>query len=116
VGSKEVFKAGSALAGGVAQAGRNCGHLRGYYGDRLAGCRERLEDLDQIPESNGVATKVYDLLRNESDIPFAGRFIKSDTEGLNRLFIPEEYEAFHKMGGHGRKGCPEVCALQPDRW
>jgi hypothetical protein len=27
------------------------------------------------------------------------------------LFIREEREAFHEMGGHGEKGCPEVCGV-----
>jgi hypothetical protein len=26
-------------------------------------------------------------------------------------FVPEERQAFHDMGGHGRKGCPEVCGV-----
>ena len=59
VGSKEVFKAGSALAGGVAKQGETCGALTGAIMaiGSLVG-REKLEDLDQYRKAMGVATKV----------------------------------------------------------
>jgi C_GCAxxG_C_C family probable redox protein len=112
VGSKEVFKAGSALAGGVAKQGETCGALTGAImaiGSLIG--RERLEDLDQYRKAMGVATKVYDLFKERIGHTLCWEIHKIRYGRTYRLFIPEEYEAFHKMGGHGRKGCPEVCGI-----
>jgi len=74
VGSKEVFKAGSALAVVWAKQGETCGALTGaIMAIGLLVGRERLEDLDQYRKAMGVATRFTISLRNESDIPFAGR-------------------------------------------
>jgi hypothetical protein len=61
VGSKEVFKAGSALAGGVARRGETCGALTGaIMGVCSVVGRERLEDREQygkaMEEADGFVT------------------------------------------------------------
>jgi C_GCAxxG_C_C family probable redox protein len=112
VGSKEVFKAGSALAGGVARQGETCGALTGAIMaiGSLVG-RERLEDIDQYRKAMGVATKVYDLFKERVGHTLCWEIHKIRYGRTYRLFIPEEYEAFLQTGGHGRKGCPEVCGI-----
>jgi C_GCAxxG_C_C family probable redox protein len=112
VGSKEVFKAGSALAGGVARQGETCGALTGAIMaiGSLVG-REKLEDLDQYRKAMGVATKVYDLFKERIGHTLCWEIHRIRYGRTYRLFVPEEYEAFHRMGGHSRKGCPEVCSI-----
>jgi C_GCAxxG_C_C family probable redox protein len=112
VGSKEVFKAGSALAGGVARQGETCGALTGAIMavDLLVG-REKLEDLDQYRKAIEVATRVYNLFKERVGHTLCWEIHKVRYGRTYRLFVPEEYEAFLKMGGHGRKGCPEVCGI-----
>jgi C_GCAxxG_C_C family probable redox protein len=112
VGGKQVFKAGSALAGGVAGQGETCGALTGAIMaiGSLVG-RERLEDLAQYRKAMEPATKVYNLFKERVGHTLCWEIHKIRYGRTYRLFIPEEYEAFHKMGGHGRKGCPEVCGI-----
>lgn len=66
VGSKEVFKAGSALAGGVARRGETCGALTGAI---MAVCclagRERLEDREQYGKAMEEANRVYEQFREK---------------------------------------------------
>jgi C_GCAxxG_C_C family probable redox protein len=96
VGSKEVFKAGSALAGGVVKQGETCGALTGAIMaiGSLVG-RERLEDLNQYRKAMGVATKVYDLFKERIGHTLCWEIHKIRYGRTYRLFIPEEYEAFH---------------------
>jgi C_GCAxxG_C_C family probable redox protein len=112
VGSKEVFKAGSALAAGVAKRGETCGALTGAIMaiGTLVG-RERLEDKDQLQFSMEVADEVYVLFREKVGHTLCSEIHKIRYGRAYRLFIPEESEAFHHMGGHSRNGCPEVCGI-----
>ena len=66
MGSKEVFKAGSALAAGVAKRGETCGALTGAIMaiGTLVG-RERLEDKEQLQTSMEVADRIYVLFREK---------------------------------------------------
>jgi C_GCAxxG_C_C family probable redox protein len=112
VGSKEVFKAGSALAAGVAKRGETCGALTGAIMaiGTLVG-RERLEDKEQLQISMETADQVYVLFREKVGHTICSEIHKIRYGRAYRLFIPEESEAFHNMGGHSRKGCPEVCGI-----
>lgn len=112
VGSKEVFKAGSALAGGVARRGETCGALTGAIMaiGSLVG-RERLEDKEQLKASMEPAEKVYALFKEKVGHTLCSEIHKVRYGKVYRLFVPEEMEAFHNMGGHDRKGCPEVCGM-----
>ena len=112
VGSKDVFKAGSALAAGVAKRGETCGALTGAIMaiGTLVG-RERLEDKEQLQISMEVADRVYVRFREKIGHTICSEIHKIRYGRVYRLFIPEESEAFHHMGGHSRKGCPEVCGI-----
>jgi C_GCAxxG_C_C family probable redox protein len=112
VGSLEVFKSGSALAGGVARKGETCGALTGAI--MAISClvgREKLEDREQYRKAMVVAGRVYDEFREQVGHTLCCEIHKIKYGKVYRLFIPEEGEAFHAMGGHGRKGCPEVCGI-----
>jgi C_GCAxxG_C_C family probable redox protein len=112
VGSREVFKAGSALAGGVARRGETCGALTGAIMaiGSLVG-RERLEDIEQLRSSMEPADRVYALFNEKIGHTLCCEIHRIRYGKVYRLFVPEEMEAFHNMGGHSRKGCPEVCGI-----
>jgi len=112
VGSKEVFKAGSALAAGVAKRGETCGALTGAILaiGTLVG-RERLEDKEQLQISMEVADRIYVLFREKVGHTLCSEIHKIRYGRAFRLYVPEESEAFHHMGGHSREGCPEVCGI-----
>jgi C_GCAxxG_C_C family probable redox protein len=112
VGSAEVFKAGSALAGGVARRGETCGALTGAI---MAVCsvvgRERLEDLEQYGKAMEDAGHVYDRFNEEVGHTLCSEIHQKRFGQVYHLVIPEERTAFHEMGGHSRTGCPEVCGI-----
>ena len=112
VGSKEVFKAGSALAAGVARRGETCGALTGSIMaiGTLVG-RERLEDKGQFKIAMEVADQIYVLFREKVGHTLCSEIHKVRYGRAYRHYIPEESEDFHDMGGHSRKGCPEVCGI-----
>lgn len=66
VGNRDVLKAGSALAGGVARRGETCGALTGAIMaiGSLVG-RERLEDMEQYYKAMEPATRVYTLFKEK---------------------------------------------------
>jgi C_GCAxxG_C_C family probable redox protein len=112
VGSKEVFKAGSALAGGVARRGETCGALTGAI---MAVCclagRERLEDREQYGKAMEEANRVYEQFREKIGHTLCSEIHKIRYGKVYHLINPGEREAFHEEGGHTRKGCPEVCGV-----
>ncbi|OHE22234.1 MAG: hypothetical protein A3J94_11935 [Syntrophus sp. RIFOXYC2_FULL_54_9] len=112
MGSAEVFKAGSALAGGVARRGETCGALTGAV---MAVCsvvgRERLEDREQYGKAMEEAGLVYDRFNEEAGHTLCAEIHKKRFGRVYRLVNPEERTAFHEMGGHSRTGCPEVCGI-----
>jgi len=112
VGSKEVFKAGSALAGGVARMGETCGALTGAI---MAVCclegREKLEDRAQYGKAMEEAGRVYDLFRDRIGHTLCEKIHEIRYGKVYRLIDPKEREAFHHEGGHSRTGCPEVCGV-----
>src|SRR4030042_3885378 len=66
VGSRDVLKAGSALAGGVARRGETCGALTGAImaiGSLIG--RERLEDIERLRSSMEPADRVYTLFKEK---------------------------------------------------
>ena len=112
MGSPEVFKAGSALAGGVARMGETCGALTGaIMGLCCLVGREKLEDTEQYRKAMGDAQRVYHAFKEKIGHTICWEIHKIRYGKVYRLFIPEEGKAFHEMGGHGRKGCPEVCGV-----
>jgi len=112
VGSAEVFKAGSALAGGVARRGETCGALTGAI---MAVCsvvgRERLEDREQYGKAMEEAGRVYDRFAEEVGHTLCAEIHRRRFGKVYRLAVPEERTAFHEAGGHSRTGCPQVCGI-----
>ena len=112
MGSNEVFKAGSALAGGVARRGETCGALTGaIMGVCCVVGRERLEDREQYGKAMKEADRVCSLFREKIGHTICEQIHKIRYDKIYHLIRPEEREAFHKDGGHSRKGCPEVCGI-----
>ncbi len=107
-----VFKAGSALAGGVAWQGETCGALTGAI--MAVGCvigRERLEDVEQYRRAKGPAIELAERFRQQVGHSLCAEIHKIKYGRVYHLSIPEESHAFHEMGGHSRTGCPEVCGI-----
>jgi len=112
VGSDAVFKAGSALAGGVASMGETCGALTGAImaiGSVVG--RERLEDMEQYQKAKVPAGEMYRRFRERVGHSLCAEIHKIKYGRVYHLNIPEEAHAFHEMGGHSRTGCPEVCGI-----
>ena len=112
VGSQEVLKAGTALAGGVAGRGETCGALTGAIlaiGSVVG--RKQLEDTDQIGIAMASATKVYLRFQKEVGHTICQEIHKILYGRVYRLYLPEELEALHNRGGDPRHGCPRVCAI-----
>jgi C_GCAxxG_C_C family probable redox protein len=112
VGSKEVFKAGSALAGGVVRMGETCGALTGAIMGvcSLVG-REKLEDRAQYGKAMEEAGRVYNLFRDRIGHTLCEKIHEIRYGKVYHLIDPKEREAFHHEGGHSRTGCPEVCGV-----
>ena len=112
MGSQGAFKAGSALAGGVARRGETCGALTGAI---MAVCclvgRDRLEDREQYGKSMIEADRVYNLFKEKIGHTICQEIHKIRYGRVYHPFRPGEREAFHQNGGHGPKGCPEVCGV-----
>ncbi len=112
MGSKEVFKAGSALAGGVAMLGETCGALTGSL--LALGCivgREKLEDQAQHVRAMQLGNQLCGRFRERIGHSLCSEIQKIRYGRVYNFMIPEEREAFHNEGGHSRKGCPEVCGI-----
>ena len=112
VGDGMVFKAGSAIAGGVASQGETCGALTGAI--MAIGCvigRERLEDVAQYRRAKPVAIEMYRRFREAIGHSLCAEIHKIRFGRAYRLDDPEEVTAFHAAGGHSRSGCPDVCGI-----
>ena len=105
-----MFKAGSALSGGVTRHGETCGALLGAIMaiGALVG-RERLPDKEQSQKAMEPAIRVYDAFREKIGHTLCSEIHKIRHGKTYRLYIPEERKAFHDAGGHGPEGCPVVC-------
>ena len=112
VGSKELFKAGTTLIGGVAGRGETCGALTGALlaVGSLVG-RERLEDRDQVRNAMVPATQVYLRFQEEVGHTICQEIHKLLYGRVYRLYIPEEREALHSLGGERGLGCAKVCGI-----
>ncbi len=109
---KTVFRAGSALAGGVASQGETCGALTGAI--MAIGCvvgRERLEDLQQYQKAKEPAKNMYHRFRDQVGHSICAEIHKIKFGRTFHLYDPEDVKAFHEAGGHSRSGCPDVCGI-----
>jgi C_GCAxxG_C_C family probable redox protein len=112
VGSREVFKAGTALAGGVALYGETCGALTGAIMamGSLFG-REGLQEIEQLDKSMEPAGRIYTLFKEKIGHTLCQEIHKIRYGKVYRLYLPEEREALHNVGGYSQGGCPEVCGI-----
>ena len=107
-----MFKASSGLSAGVAKRGENCGALTGaIMATGLLVGREKFEDREQLQVALEIADRVYLRFKEEVGHTLCAEIHKIRYGRTFRLYIPEEGEAFHNMGGHSRTGCPEVCGI-----
>lgn len=112
IGNNNVFKSASALAGGVARQGETCGALLGSIMaiGAVVG-REKLNDKEQYQKAMGPAMEMYAKFKERVGHSLCQEIHRIRFGRVYRMDIPEEREAFHNMGGHDRKGCPEVCGI-----
>ena len=110
VGSQEVFKAGTPLAGGVAGRGETCGALTGALLaiGTLVG-RERLEDREKQGAAMEPATKVYLGFQEAIGHTNCQEIHKILYGRAYRPWVPEERDALHADMAKYSKACPEVC-------
>ena len=112
VGSADVFRSASALAGGVARQGETCGALTGAV--MAIGCvmgREKIEDTEAYQKAMVPAIRAYTLFKEKVGHTLCSEIHKIKFGKTYRLCISEERQAFHNAGGHSRTGCPEVCGI-----
>jgi C_GCAxxG_C_C family probable redox protein len=112
IGSPEVFKAGSILAGGVARHGETCGALIGTLMAIGVICgRETLSAREEYEMAMEQGSLAYKLFKEKVGHTLCAEIHKIRFGKVYRLHIPEERQAFHEAGGHSRTGCPEVCGI-----
>ncbi len=112
VGDAAVFKAGSALSGGVVGRGETCGALTGAI--MAIGClvgRERLENVEQRQRARVPGTEMYLRFQEQIGATLCAEIHKLRYGRTYRLYDPDELKAFHEAGGHSRTGCGEVCGI-----
>lgn len=107
--SKDVFKAGNSLAGGVARQGETCGAVTGAIMaiGSVAG-REIFEDVESYTKAMDLAMLFHKRFKEA-----IGQTLCRDIHQLRygkvfRLFIPEEREEFKHINAQNRQGCPDV--------
>lgn len=108
--SSDVFKAGSALAGGVARQGESCAALiAAIMAVSAVVGRERLEDMEQYQKAMDPAIKVYDKFKEQIGHTICAEIHKIRYGRRYKLYLPEEREVFRDVGCRNPKGCPVVC-------
>jgi len=112
IGNREVLKSASGLAGGVARQGETCGALLGSIMaiGAVVG-REKLEDREQYEKAMESSMEMYDRFKEKVGHTLCREIHRLRFGKTFKMFIPEEREAFRTIGGHGPKGCPEVCGI-----
>ena len=109
---KSVFKAASALAGGVARQGETCGALTGAIlalGTVVG--RERMEDIKQFRSAMDPATKIYEAFKERIGDTLCKEIMIIRYGRSFRLDDPEDVKAFREAGGNDANGCPEICGI-----
>lgn len=110
LGDGQALKASTALAGGVARMGENCGALTGgIMAIGLVLGREELEDIQAYRDTMQASYEMYERFKEElgSTICFE---IQKGLLGRSFDFKrDEEAEQWYKSGGLEK--CPMVCAI-----
>lgn len=108
--SKDVFKAGNSLAGGVARQGETCGAVTGaIMAIGAVTGRETFDDVENYKKSMDLAMLFYSKFKESIGQTLCREIHKARYGKIYRLFIPEEREAFKEINSRNREGCPEVC-------
>ena len=92
--------------------GETCGALTGAV--LAIGClegRERLEDQEQHVKAMQLGNRICRRFRDLAGHSICAEIHKIRYGRVYHFELPEEREAFHRDGGHSRKGCPEVCGI-----
>jgi len=106
-----VFKAASALAGGVARRGETCGAVTGgIMGICQVVGRENIEDFEQYNKAMEPCYEMYLKFKEEVGHTLCAEIHKILYGRSYRLYDEEEREAFHEAGAHEPEGCPGVCS------
>ena len=122
IGSKDSFKAVSALAGGIARQGETCGAIVGALSALgLVIGRGKIEDTPVYRAAMDSAVKVSVTFREEMKEQFGLRDELQNTlcRHIQELIYgrsfdlanKDEFQAFLDAGGHGDIGCPKVCGI-----
>jgi len=104
------LKASTALAGGVARMGENCGALTGgIMAIGLVLGREELEDIQAYRDTMEASYEMYNRFKEEIGSTMCLEIQKSLLGRGFDLKREEESEAWYKAGGLEK--CPMVCAV-----
>jgi len=110
--SKDVFRAGNSLAGGVARQGETCGAVTGaIMAIGAVSGRETLEDADSYRTSMDLGALFHSKFKEAIGQTLCGEIQKTRYGKVYRLFIPEEREAFHELDARSEKGCRQICGV-----
>jgi C_GCAxxG_C_C family probable redox protein len=104
-----VFKAATALAGGIAGRGETCGALIGgimAIGQVLG--RESLEDIEEFQKAMIPATDMYLKFKETVGHTLCAEIHKILFGKSFKLYEEEDKKAFLAAGGRGPQGCPAV--------
>lgn len=72
---------------------------------------EKLDDREQYEKAMESSMEMHDRFKEKVGHTLCREIQHLHFGKIFRMSIPEEREAFRAMGGHSRKGCPEVCGI-----
>lgn len=106
----EVFRSGSALAGGVARQGESCAALIGAIMAVSAVMgRQSLENMEQYQHAMENGIRVFDRFKAQIGHTLCADIHKARYGRVYNLTLPEEREKFREIGCRSVTGCPVVC-------
>jgi C_GCAxxG_C_C family probable redox protein len=107
--SKDVFKAGNSLAGGVARQGETCGAVTGaIMAIGSVSGRETFEDTESYTKAMDLAVLFHKRFKEVVGQTLCWEIHKVRYGKVFRLFNPEERDAFKHINAESSKGCPDV--------
>ena len=107
MGSNEVFKAGSALAAGVAKRGETCGALLGgLIALGIVTAKEDFGDAGALANSMGLGFRLARLIEKELGSTNCAEIQKSKLGKSYNFADPNQYKEFVADGGYVE--CPKV--------
>ncbi len=73
--------------------------------------REKFTDREQYQKAMVPAMEMFAKFKEKVGHSLCQEIHRIKFGRVYRMYLPEEREAFHNMGGHSRNGCPEVCGI-----